>query len=187
MASTTESAAIVQWGVVLVASLVAALWDLKSRQIPNVLTLPLLAAGIVLAAVQGDLKSSLLAAILLGLPYILLFLFAGGGAGDAKLMLAIGAWLGLSSGVVALLAISICAVIFALLKAAFHKLFFAVLRRIQDMIVSFFLLARPQGVRKAATSALSMDADDQQRLTMPYGPAIFAGLVVAAVYSWLKS
>ena len=36
-------------------------------------------------------------------PYVALFLFAGGGGGDAKLMGAIGAWVGFASGVIVLL------------------------------------------------------------------------------------
>jgi prepilin peptidase CpaA len=181
-----ESAAMFQWGVILVASLVAALWDLKSRRIPNVLTLPLLAAGIIVAFVQEDLKSSLLAAAILGLPYILLFLFAGGGAGDAKLMLAVGSWLGLSSGIVALICISACALVMALLKAAFEKQFIAVLKRIQAILVTCFLVLTSRGLIKASAAAVP-DESSQKPFTMPYGPAIFAGLVVAAVYTWLKS
>ena len=67
-AGSFESVAIFQWGVILVASLVAALWDLKSRRIPNVLTLPLLAAGLIQSAwFDGfdGLKSSLLATVVL--------------------------------------------------------------------------------------------------------------------------
>jgi len=180
-----DSAAIFQWGVVLVASLVAALWDLKSRRIPNVLTLPLLAAGIIAAVVQDDLKSSLLAAGLLGLPYILLFLFAGGGAGDAKLMAAVGSWLGLSSGIVALVCISVCALAMALLKAAFEKQFIAVFKRIQHILVTCFLVITSRGLIKASAAAVSDDSSEKP-FTMPYGPAIFAGLVVAAIYNWLS-
>ena len=33
-------------------------------------------------------------ALLLGIPFVILFLIAGGGAGDAKMMAAIGAWVG---------------------------------------------------------------------------------------------
>ncbi|MHC4291976.1 MAG: A24 family peptidase [Planctomycetota bacterium] len=187
MDSTTESTAIFQWGVVLVASLVAALIDIKSRRIPNVLTLPLLAAGLVQAAwFDGfdGLKSSLLAAVVLGLPYVLLFVFAGGGAGDAKLMAAIGAWLGLSSGIAALMAISICAVVCALLKAIFARRFFEVLNNIRVMMLSFMLFLSTKGAAKYATPMET--ADDETALTIPYGPAIFAGLVAAAVYCWLK-
>ena len=179
-----ESAALIQWGVVLVASLVSALWDLKSRRIPNVLTLPLLAAGIIVAVVQNDLKSSLLAAVLLGVPYILLFLFAGGGAGDAKLMLAVGSWLGLKSGITALICISACALVMALLKAAFERQFIAVFKRIQAILVTCFFVVTSRGLIKASAAA-APDETSEKPFTMPYGPAIFAGLVAAAVYSWL--
>ncbi|MHC4988495.1 MAG: A24 family peptidase [Planctomycetota bacterium] len=186
MDPTTENAAIVQWGVVLVASLVAALADIKSRRIPNVLTLPLLAAGIVQAACLSGfdgLKSSLLAAFVLGLPYVLLFAFAGGGAGDAKLMAAVGSWLGFESGIVALLAISICAVVLALLKAIFARRFFEVLNNIRVMMLSFMLFLSTKGAAKYATPMET--ADDETALTIPYGPAIFVGLLAAAVYSWI--
>lgn len=183
MDSTTESAAMIQWGVVLVASLVAALWDVKSRRIPNGLTLPLLVAGIIAAFVQDDLKSSLLAAVVLGFPYVLLFMFAGGGAGDAKLMAAIGSWLGLSNGIVALAAISIFAIMFALLKAIFARRFFEVLNNIRFIMLSFLFFLSTKGRAKYA-GGMEM-ADDETVLTIPYGPAIFAGLVAAAVYTWL--
>ena len=183
-----ESAAMFQWGVVLVASLVAALTDLKSRRIPNVLTLPLLAAGLIQAAYFDGfdgLKSSLLAAVILGLPYVLLFVFAGGGAGDAKLMAAVGAWLGISSGLIALVCISACALVLALSKAAFEKQFFAVLKRIQAILVTCWLVIMSRGLLKASAAAVPDESSDKQ-FTMPYGPAIFAGLIVAAVYSYAR-
>jgi prepilin peptidase CpaA len=182
-----EDAALFQWGVILVASLVAALWDLKSRRIPNVLTLPLLAAGLVQAA-WGEgfdgLKSSLLAAFVLALPYVLLFLFAGGGAGDAKLMAAVGAWLGISNGFVALVCISACALVLALLKAAFEKKFVAVFKRMQATLVTCWLVIASRGLIKPSAAA-APDESSETQFTMPYGPAIFAGLVAAAMYCWL--
>jgi prepilin peptidase CpaA len=187
-AGSFESAAIFQWGVILVASLVAALWDLKSRRIPNVLTLPLLAAGLIQSAwFDGfdGLKSSLLAAAILGLPYVLLFVFAGGGAGDAKLMAAVGAWLGISGGLVALVCISICALVLALLKAAFQKQFIAVFKRIQAIIVTCFLVIASRGLIKPSAATVP-DGSSEKKFTMPYGPAIFSGLVVAAIYSYAR-
>ena len=137
-----------QWGVVLVASLIAALTDIRNRRIPNWLTVPLFACGLIHAGVVGgfgELTSSFFAACILMAPYVVLFLFAGGGAGDAKLMAAVGAWLGLSSGIVALVAISICAIIWALLKAASKKRFFTVIKNIQSMIIAFILFVKIKG------------------------------------------
>ncbi len=183
----TERVVIIQWGVVLVASLVAALIDIKSRRIPNVLTFPLLAAGILQAGLfdgLDGLKSSLLAMVVLALPYVVLFIFAGGGAGDAKLMAAIGAWLGLPGGVVALVAISICAVVLALLRAVFAGRFFEVLNNIRVKMLFFMFFLSSKGTAKYAGGMET--ADDRDALTIPYGPAIFAGLVAAAVYTWLN-
>lgn len=182
----SQNKEVIRWGVVLIASLVAALTDLKDRRIPNILTLPLLVAGLVQAAwFDGfdGLKSSLLTAVILGLPYVLLFLFAGGGAGDAKLMAAVGAWLGLPNGVAALVAISVCAVVLALLRALFAKRFFEVLNNIRFMMLSFLFFLSTKGSAKYVGGMET--ADDKTALTIPYGPAIFAGLVAAAIYSWL--
>lgn len=177
------SANVYQWGIVIGASLVAALTDIQNRRIPNWLTVPVFLAGLVHAAVLGDLKSSFFAACILMAPYVVLFLFAGGGAGDAKLMAAVGAWLGLQSGIVALVAISICAILLALLKAASKKRFFAVLKNIRDMIIAFILFIKIKGWRKAGTEAIAKDPGEEL-MVMPYAPAIFAGLVIAACYTW---
>jgi prepilin peptidase CpaA len=172
----------IQWGVVLGASLVAALWDLKERKIPNMLTVPVFIGGVVWSAAGGGgagVVESLEAAVVLALPYILLFLFAGGGAGDAKLMGAVGAWLGLSSGILALVCVCVFGLILALLKALWHRQFFAVLKNIQVMIFTFFVYLGTRGACKA--NALD-GAETNSSLTIPYGPAIFAGILTAAIY-----
>jgi Flp pilus assembly protein protease CpaA len=76
-----------QWGVVIGASTAAAVWDLRQRRIPNILTGPLFIGGLVWAIWVGGLPGlgeALVACIILAAPYVWLFLVAGGGAGDAK-------------------------------------------------------------------------------------------------------
>ena len=100
----------IQWGVVIGASLVAALIDLRTQRIPNRLTGTVVVGGLVWATWIGGiggLADSMLASVLLATPYVLLFLFVGGGAGDAKMMAGVGAWLGVSNGLAALVAVTL--------------------------------------------------------------------------------
>ena len=78
----------------------AACWfDVRTRRIPNWLTFPAAALGLVAATAahggQGTVSSAagLLVGLLLFFP---LFMLKGLGAGDVKLMGALGAWLGTS-------------------------------------------------------------------------------------------
>ena len=81
--------------LVLVAVLaVAVMTDLRSRRIPNLLTFPALGLGILLnSAFLGldGLKTSGEAALLALATLLPLYMFKGLGAGDVKLMAAIGA------------------------------------------------------------------------------------------------
>lgn len=107
----------IQWVVVIAACAVAAVTDLQSRRIPNWLSVPLFVSGLAAAiAFRGGWGAldALLASALLMAPYIVLFLFAGGGAGDAKLMAGVGAWLGVLNGMAALLAVAVTGVILAI-------------------------------------------------------------------------
>jgi prepilin peptidase CpaA len=83
--------------VVAVATLIASATDLWKFKVYNALTFPTLALGLAVSAALGGwsgLASSLLGAGL-GLGLLVLFFAAGGvGAGDVKLLTAVGAWLG---------------------------------------------------------------------------------------------
>src|SRR5207248_19483 len=83
--------------VVLTASAVAAVTDVWKFKVYNALTLPLVLSGLLYHAVVGGwagLLGSLLGC-LFGFAILFAFFLMGGmGAGDVKLMAAIGAWLG---------------------------------------------------------------------------------------------
>ena len=169
-----------QWGVVIGASLVAAIYDLRTRRIPNALTVPLLAAGLVWAAWRGGLSGlaeAVGACFLLALPYVLLFLYAKGGAGDAKLMGAIGAWLGLAQGITVLLCVVTAGCVLAIATALAKKRLKSVLTSIFLSFYRFMLLL--SGYRTMQHTADRDDVDQRYDLTIPYGVAIFAGVCVA--------
>src|SRR5690606_6853686 len=75
----------------------AVVWDLRTRRIPNVLTFGAAAAALAYALAQGG-PSALAWAFggwLLGAAlFFPLFALGGMGAGDVKLLAALGAWLG---------------------------------------------------------------------------------------------
>lgn len=78
-------------------TLLTAVRDLRTRKIPNVLTLPMFAAGLVYqAAVHGGsgLADAGLAFLLGFGTLFVLWIIGGGGGGDVKLMGALSVWLG---------------------------------------------------------------------------------------------
>lgn len=93
MLSTTA----VAWSVALTAALIAAATDLWKYRIYNLLSWPLLLSGLIYHSVAGGGNggAAALVGLLVGMvPFLLLYLIGGMGAGDVKLMAGLGAWLG---------------------------------------------------------------------------------------------
>lgn len=177
---TTEETTVIQWGVVIGASLAAAIIDLRTRRIPNIITGPLLAAGFLYAALNGGLEGFVGAAAacaLLALPFVLMFLFAGGGAGDAKFMGAIGAWLGLLHGIIVLLSVGAVGILLAVGKALAARNLRAVLASTYLSFYSFALSLMGHGAIEAAVDEDQVNG--RVGLTVPYGVSIFLGVCAA--------
>ncbi len=178
-----------RWGIVIAASLIAAGYDLRARRIPNILTFPLALTGMLFATWHNGiagLADAMGAGVLLALPYIILFIFAGGGAGDAKLMAAIGFWLGFEQGIVVLLAVSLAAVVLGLATALLKKCLRATLTGIFVKIYTFVIFlfsGRLKELLKPRPAAAEFSHSGQ--LTMPYGVAILIGVCAAAIYCLL--
>jgi prepilin peptidase CpaA len=174
-----------QWGAVLGASLVAAVVDARSRRIPNLLTGPVFVAGVAQAAVVAGgagIADSLLAALMLALPFVLLFAFAGGGAGDAKLAGALGAWLGLVQGALVLAAVAASGVVLAAAYAARHGRLGEVLATLGGSVRALLAPVFGAGSLRDLPGHLP---DPARGLKMPYGIAIFAGALLGAAGKWI--
>ncbi len=171
------------WTVVVTAAVIAAYTDIKGRRIPNILTGPMLLAGLVFSSVNcgwAGLGDSAVAMVVLALPYVLLFLFAGGGAGDAKLMAAFGAWLGLINGLVALAAVSIAAIIAAILQAIFAGQVKKTATNIGGIVSHAMLFVLSGGRMSSVLNTSGSSGDISHMQKMPYGVSIFAGICIAA-------
>lgn len=78
----------------LALAILAAVWDLRSRRIPNWLTMTGLALGAVMQTYQGTWREAVFGFLLATVIYLPLWLAGGRGGGDLKLMAALGVLLG---------------------------------------------------------------------------------------------
>jgi prepilin peptidase CpaA len=179
---TDESMNLFQWGVVIGASLVAAVGDVRHRRIPNALTFPLLVAGLAWSAWMGGfsgLAGAVGACLLLAAPYVFLFVFAGGGAGDAKMMGAVGAWLGLKQSVLVLLCVAVTGIVLAVIKAVAHKRLKLALTNVFVTCYSFIICVAG-GRRISSDERADVNEGQSGVMELPYGLAICAGVCAAA-------
>lgn len=170
---------LVQWGVIIGASLAAAVTDLGSRRISNALTMPVLLGGLVWAVVAGGgmgLLSSFAAVVMMALPFVLLFVFAGGGAGDAKLMGALGAWLGVVQGVLVLAVVAATGIVFAIGWAVARKRGKEVM---SNMSLILMAVMTAMVAKTGIVSAVREAPTTSDMETVPYGVAIFIGVCIA--------
>lgn len=149
--------------------------DLRRRRIPNWLTLSLALSGLAASLIRPDLTFGQSAAGLgvgLLVPFVL---FALGmlGAGDAKLLAAIGSWMGPTDMLWVLLFTALAGGVMSL-ALAFWQGRLGVLFRNTSMIGMNLLTTRQTGWVSATEVAR---ASVLQKTTLPYAIAILAGLL----------
>jgi prepilin peptidase CpaA len=151
----------------------AAVIDLRTRRIPNILTATLAAIGVGLA-VAGLGRVGLGAAVLgclLGLAFMMPgHIFGATGAGDVKLLAAAGALLGPTDTIYAFLYTAIAGGVLALAVAVAR-------RRVAQTLTSAGALV--SGSEQARTEIESTSSDNR----FAYAPAIAIGVVLVAL-SW---
>ncbi len=177
----------VEWAVVIAIAVVACAIDVRTRRVPNVLTIPAWILGLAWAFSQGGwirVADGFAASLILALPYVLLFMFAGGGAGDVKLMVALGAWLGILNGLLALFAIALCGTLLAIGFALHYKRFRSVMAYMKQSVCAVMYTVSSRGRVNDLTFAAR---ERQEMMTMPYGVAVFSGACLAAGMAGLWS
>ena len=151
--------------------LAAAVWDIRVRRIPNVLTVLGLAAAFGLRATAGpgagiDGVVGAILAFVLCLPFFVLGVLGGG---DAKLLMALGAFTGPRDLLMAMLVIASLGGILGAVDALRKGILLPVLYNCGDIIKHWATFGRRGSNRTLASTGA---------LAIPYGVAIAAGSLV---------
>jgi prepilin peptidase CpaA len=161
--------------VTLGATALAAWTDLRGFRIPNSLTLPLLATGLVYNALVGGggpLLGSLLGVLFGGGILFPIYCLGGMGAGDVKLLAGVGAWLGVPGVVYAFIGAGLAGGVYALGLLA---------------LGGWTDPARRPGVRAPQEIETVVRRPDRRRRLVPFATMILIGVVVALAWSYLSA
>lgn len=174
--------------VVIVASLIAAATDIWNYKVYNVLTLPLLVTGLIYNAVIGGwagLANSGMG-LLFGFLALLLFYSLGGmGAGDVKLMAAIGAWLGMPLTLYIFVASALAGGIYAVFLLIFTT-------GLQDSIIHMHILwLRVKAFSRHFAPDTKIEVEvkrvDRRKRLIPFAAMMAIGVVAVVTYVWTHS
>lgn len=164
----------IAWWPTLIVLAVASFTDLRSRRIPNWLVLPFMVAGIAVSGwlhgwhgIGQSVGGLALAAAVLGA----FFWMGGMGMGDVKLYAAIGAWIGPSQLMLAMVITAMAGGVMALGWAVCGGFLGDLLRGSGDLMFGL----RKRGLRPHPELVLA----NPLARKMPYAPAIAIGTLIS--------
>lgn len=163
----------ITWWPILVLVAAATFTDLRSRRIPDWLSLPFLAAGLAVSSwLHGwhGLEQSLAGVALGGLLFGILALMGGMGGGDVKLCAAIGGWIWWHKMLLALVLTGITGGIMALCWAAAGGFLGELFRGTADLVFA--------SGRRGLKPDPELNLDNPLKRKMPYAPAIAIGTLL---------
>jgi len=160
-------------------AIAAAVMDVQQHRIPNWLTYPTMAGGVLLRSYYFGWRGALTAVggcLLAGGIVFVFYALHTLGAGDLKLLAALGSVVGPSHIIYILLGTGVAGGLLALIYAAYR-------RRLRATLVNVGSL-----VKFHATSGLhahpELNLDNPDALRMPYGLAIAAGTLYTFISAW---
>lgn len=151
-------------------ALVASVFDVKSRRIPNFLTFPALALGVIMHFVLGGWRqslSALAAGLICGIIFLIFYIAGGMGAGDVKLIAAVGCIAGMLHIAYILVLTGISGGVMAICLALYKG-------KLQETFMNVGELAshhRHEGLQPHP----DLNLENSQTLRLPYALAIAAG------------
>jgi prepilin peptidase CpaA len=168
--------------LLLLVAVVAGIYDWKYRRIPNWLTLAGLVAGFSFHCYLGGWAGLLFAAKGFGLAaliYFVMYLLRGMGAGDVKLMAALGSIAGPMSWLVLFLATSILGAVVAVCMTLAYGRFYSTLWNVAQIVKELALFRAPYKKQP------QLDLHHKAAIRAPHGTIIAATAVLLALARWL--
>jgi prepilin peptidase CpaA len=161
--------------ILMLILLTAAISDIRFQKIPNWLTFPTMIGAITYntssMGMPGFLFST--AGIFVGITVMLLpYLMGKMGAGDAKLMGAVGGLLGAKAVFTAFLLTALIGGIYAMIVLAIHGSLRATLRRYWLLLKTFFLAGKVMYIPPS---------EQGEKSRLRYGVAIALGTIIALI------
>lgn len=162
-----------------VCALVASVFDVKSRRIPNFITMPAFAFGLALHLALGGWKQLLTAfaaGLICGVVFLLFYIAGGMGAGDVKLIMAVGCIAGLSHIAYLLVLTALCGGVMALVLALARG-------KLQETLMNVGELAshhRQEGLQPHP----DLNLTNAKTLRLPYALAIAGGSVLTLYFQF---
>jgi prepilin peptidase CpaA len=168
--------------LLLLVAVVAGIYDWKYRRIPNWLTLAGLIAGFSCHCYLGGWAGLLVAAEGFGLGggiYFVLYMLRGMGAGDVKLMAALGSIAGPMSWFILFLATSILGGVVAVCMTLAYGRFYSTLWNVAQIVKELALFRAPYKQQP------QLDLHHKAALRAPHGTIIAATAVLLVIARWL--
>lgn len=154
----------------LICAMIGAVSDIRAQRIPNWLTYGSLAAGLVVRTCFDSwrgLGQGAAGVLIGGGVFFLFFLVRGLGAGDVKLMAAVGAWLGVSHIALAMVYTAVAGGALAVTYMLFYRRVGSTVQNVGEL-VRFHLTS---GIRPHP----EVNLQDPGAIRVPYGLAIALG------------
>ncbi len=165
----------------LAVAVIAACIDVRQHRIPNWVTYPGIAMGILLRwswLGWRGLGSALAGCLIAGGVMFVFYLVRAMGAGDVKLLGAIGSLVGPRHAIAVLIATAICGGVLAIVYAIYKRRIGATLSNVGS-VLQFHAASGMQ-------THPELNLDNPSALRMPYGLAIAAGTLYGFLGTWWR-
>jgi prepilin peptidase CpaA len=164
------------------AAVLGACEDLRCRRIPNRLTGCALVLGLVLHLLMGGLKDvgfAVLAGLCAGGLLLVMYISGGMGAGDVKLMAAVGCLAGISSLREILTGTFLCGAVFGIALAMYHRRLGQTVGNALLLVGQFKHKNKPEmDPQNEYQNVQAGQTDQVQSLSIPYAVPIAAGCLM---------